>query len=140
MTTDATPSAAGSGTRQSELGALLAGTVSAVAEAQDVLDDHARARAAEYAAAEPGSLALPPLWYAFDSASVDIELSTEVVRVTAADGTPAGTRLLCRTVNPVTVGVYGYHSAAGTRVRLTLTPQRVAATPLPTTEEGPPSP
>lgn len=140
MTTDADPSAAGSGTRQTELGALLAGTVTAVVEAQDLLDGHARARAAEYAAAEPGSLALPPLWYAFDEASIDLELSTEAVRVTPADGGPARTRLLCRTVNPVTVGVYGYRSAAGTRVRLTLTPQRVVPAPLPVPEEGPPSP
>lgn len=140
MTTDADPSAAGSGTRQTELGALLAGTVTAVVEAQDLLDEHARARAAEYAAAEPGSLALPPLWYAFDEASIDLELSTEAVRVTPADGGPARTRLLCRTVNPVTVGVYGYRSAAGTRVRLTLTPQRVVPAPLPAPEEGPPSP
>ncbi len=134
------PSTAGSGTRQTELGALLAGTVTAVVEAQDLLDEHARARATEYAAAEPGSLALPPLWYAFDSASVDIELSAEAVRVTPDDGGPARTQLLCRTVNPVTVGVYGYRSAAGTRVRLTLAPQRVAATPVPASEEGPPTP
>ncbi len=138
-TGDPSPTA-GSGTRQTELGALLAGTVTAVVEAQDLLDEHARARAAEYAAAAPGSLALPPLWYAFDEASVDLVLSTEAVRVASDDGGPARTRLLCRTVNPVTVGVYGYRSAAGTRVRLTLTPQRVAPTPLPATEEGPPSP
>jgi hypothetical protein len=140
VATDADPSAAGSGTRQTELGALLAGTVTAVVEAQDLLDEHARSRAAEYAAAEPGSLALPPLWYAFDEASIDLELSTEAVRVTPADGGPARTHLLCRTVNPVTVGVYGYRSAAGTRVRLTLTPQRVVPAPRPAPEEGPPSP
>ena len=138
-TGDPSPTA-GSGTRQTELGALLAGTVTAVVEAQDVLDAHARERAAEYAAAEPGSLALPPLWYAFDEASIDLELSTEAVRVTPTEGGPVRTHLLCRTVNPVTVGVYGYRSAAGTRVRLTLTPQRVVPAPLPTSEEGPPSP
>ena len=39
--------------------------------------------------------------------------------MTPAEGGPVRTHLLCRTVNPVTVGVYGYRSAAGTRVRLT---------------------
>ena len=86
-TGDPSPTA-GSGTRQTELGALLAGTVTAVVEAQDLLDEHARERAAEYAAAEPGSLALPPLWYAFDEASIELELSTEAVRRDAHRGRP----------------------------------------------------
>ncbi|HET7725245.1 MAG TPA: hypothetical protein VFK68_11445 [Propionibacteriaceae bacterium] len=119
------------GTQQSELGALLAGTVRAVVDAQDVLDDHARQLAAEYAAAEPGTLALPPLWYAFDAVGIDIDLSTEVVRVSAGPGQAPQTQLVCRTLNPVTAGVFGYSAATGTHVHVTLTPQRVAPVPLP---------
>ena len=125
------------GTQQSELGALLAGTVRAVVDAQDVLDDHARQLAQEYAAAEPGTLALPPLWYAFDSVGIDIDLSTEVVRTSGAPGEVPQTQLLCRTLNPVTAGVFGYSASTGTHVHVTLTPQRFVPTALPTTEEAP---
>lgn len=109
------------GSQQAELGALLAGTVRAVADAQDVLDDRARQRAEEYRAAPPGTLALPPLWYAFQDVSIDIQLSAEVVNTS-----PAQTQLVCRTLNPLTVGLFGYSASAGTRVRVTLSPQRVA--------------
>ena len=68
------------GTQQADLGTLLAGTVHAVVEAQDVLDEHARAQAAAFAAAPPGSLALPPLWFAFNDVSIVVEMSSEVVR------------------------------------------------------------
>jgi len=126
------------GTQQAELGALLAGAVAAVARAQDVLDQHAQARVAEYQASPPGSLAVPPLWYAFDSVSIDIELSAEVVR---GAGPGASTSLICRTLNPVTVGVYGYSASAGTKIHLTLAPQRVdPKSPAPTQPEVTPSP
>lgn len=125
------------GTQQSELGALLAGTVRAVVDAQDVLDDHARQLALAYAAADPGSLALPPLWYAFDSVGIDIDLSTEVVRTVVAPGEAPQTQLVCRTLNPVTAGVFGYSASTGTHVHVTLTPQRVVPTVLPPSEEEP---
>jgi hypothetical protein len=126
------------GTQQAELGALLAGAVAAVARAQDVLDEHAQVRVAAYEASPPGSLALPPLWYAFDSVSIDIELSAEVVRGPQPDAT---TSLVCRTLNPVTVGIYGYSASAGTRVHLTLAPQRVVPNgPAPGVPEVTPSP
>ncbi len=125
------------GTQRSELGALLAGTVRAVVDAQDVLDDHARQLAQEYAAAEPGTLALPPLWYAFDSVGIDIDLSTEVVRTSPAPGQAPQTQLVCRTLNPVTAGVFGYSASTGTHVHVTLTPQRVVPTALPAPEEVP---
>lgn len=125
------------GTQRSELGALLAGTVRAVVDAQDVLDDHARQLAQEYAAAEPGTLVLPPLWYAFDSVGIDIDLSTEVVRTVVTAGEAPQTQLLVRTLNPVTAGVFGYSASTGTHVHLTLTPQRVVPTALPASEEVP---
>ncbi len=123
------------GTQSSELGALLAGTVRAVVDAQDVLDDHARRLASEYAAAEPGTLALPPLWYAFDSVGIDIDLSTEVVRTVVAPGQQQTTQLVCRTLNPVTAGVFGYSASTGTHIHVTLTPQRVVPTALPPAKE-----
>ena len=124
------------GTQQSELGALLAGTVRAVVDAQDVLDDHARRLASEYAAAEPGTLALPPLWYAFDSVGIDIDLSTEVIRTTVAPGQAPRTQLLVRTLNPVTAGLFGYAASTGTHVHVSLTPQRVVPV-LPPDKEVP---
>jgi hypothetical protein len=118
------------GAQQAELGVLLAGAVRAVASAQDALDDHARQRAEAYRTAPPGSLTLPPLWYAFDAVTVDIELSSEVVRNTSTGG-PGETQLLCRTLNPITVGLYGYSASTGTRVRVTLSPQRFVPAALP---------
>src|SRR5262245_55526041 len=118
------------GGQSAELGELLAGTVRAVVDAQDVLDDHARAEALAFAAEPAGSLALPPLWFAFDAVSIDIQLSSEVVHRTAADGSQAS-KLVCRTVNPFTAGVYGFSAATGTRVRLTLAPQRIVPTTAP---------
>lgn len=111
--------------QQAELGELLAGAVRAVVEAQDVLDDHAREEARAFAGAPVGSLALPPLWFAFDSVSIDIQMSSEIVRTTARDGSPTSA-IRCRTVNPFTAGVFGYSASTGTRVRVALAPQRVA--------------
>ena len=125
------------GAQQSELGALLAGTVRAVVDAQDVLDDHARLLASEYAAAQPGTLALPPLWYAFDSVGIDIDLSTEVVRTVVGPSQQPTTQLVCRTLNPMTAGLFGYSASTGTHVHVTLTPQRVAPTALPAPKEVP---
>lgn len=107
------------GVQQAELGVLLAGAVQAVVAAQDVLDASARERAEEFLGAPAGTPALPPVWFAFDSVGVEIELSSEVTRT--ADGQ---SRLLCRTLNPVTVGLYGYTSSTGTKVSVRLAPQR----------------
>lgn len=126
------------GTQQAELGVLLAGAVRAVVSAQDVLDDHARRLAEAYQAAPAGSPVLPPLWYAFDAVSVDIELSSEVVHTSTSADRPPVTQLLCRTLNPLTVGLYGYSASTGTRVRVTLSPQRFAPATL-APPEGEPS-
>jgi hypothetical protein len=129
------------GTQQAELGVLLAGAVRAVVDAQDVLDEHARQNAASYLAAPPGSLVMPPLWYAFDSVSVDIQLSSEVVRRAATADRAAETHLLCRTLNPVTAGLFGYSASTGTRVRVALAPQRFIPSPAqPQDPEVPKSP
>jgi hypothetical protein len=126
------------GSQQADLGSLLAGAVRAVVEAQDVLDEHAREQAAVFAAQPPGSLALPPLWFAFDSVAIDIELSSEVARTVPSHG-PDTVRLLCRMLNPVTAGLFGYSAATGTRVRVELSPQRYLPQIVPG-KEAPPSP
>jgi hypothetical protein len=128
------------GTQQAELGVLLAGAVRAVVSAQDVLDDHARRLVEAYQSAPAGSPALPPLWYALDGVSLDIELSSEVVHTVASAERPAATQLVCRTLNPMTVGLYGYSAATGTRVHVSLSPQRFAPATLPLPEGAPPSP
>jgi hypothetical protein len=132
-------SIASAGSRQADLGSLLAGAVRAVVEAQDVLDAHASDRAAAFAAEPQGGLALPPLWFAFDSVAIDIELSAEVAHVSGPDGGPDAVRLLCRMLNPVTAGLFGYAAATGTRVRVELAPQRLRAQTAPR-KEAPPSP
>jgi hypothetical protein len=124
------------GSQQAELGLLLAGAVQAVVEAQDALDEHARERAVAFAAEGPGSLALPPLWFAFETVSIDLELSSEVVRTPPPAGIgPRATQLLCRTLNPVTAGLFGYAAATGTRVRVALSPQRLVPATLPALDD-----
>ncbi len=126
-----------SGTEAADLAALLAGAVRAVVEAQDVLDERAREEAARFAAAPVGSLALPPLWFAFDSVDIDVELSSEIVRTAPPSGGPDTVRLLCRTLNPVTASLFGHSASAGTRIHVALVRQRLA--PLVSREEVPPS-
>lgn len=126
--------------QQAELGSLLAGVVRAVVDAQDNLDGHAREQAAAFAAAPAGSFALPPLWFAFDTVTIDIQLSSEVVRTPSVEHADRyDTRLVCRTLNPVTAGLYGYSAATGTRVTVALSPQRFLPSTL-VAKEAPSSP
>jgi hypothetical protein len=106
--------------QQAELGTLVAGAVEAVVRAQAGLDEQARRRTEEYLEAPAGSLALPPLWYAFQSVSIEIQLSATVRQAAAGDG--GGASLVCRTVNPATVGLYGYEAASGMTVRVVIAP------------------
>ncbi len=109
---------------QAELGELAAGAVRAIVAAQEALDEEARRRAEVYLEAPAGSLALPPLWYAFESVVLELQVSAAVGRGIAADGGPAPV-LMCRTANPTTVALYGYQAAAGMTVRLAVTPSGV---------------
>lgn len=113
-----------------EFGDLLAHTVGAVVSAQERLDAYTLQRRQAYEEAPDGSLALPPLWYAFHNVALDLELSASVVEASAAPaggtaaippGAPAS--LLCRTVDPAMVGLYGYQATVGIRVRLLMGPQ-----------------
>jgi hypothetical protein len=112
--------------QQAELGTLVAGAVRAVVEAQATLDEEARQRTEMYLEAPAGSLVLPPLWYAFQSVVLELELSAAVHSV-AADQPHAGgaSQLLCRTVNPTTVGLFGYEAASGMTVRVVIAPRGI---------------
>lgn len=110
-----------------ELGQLLAGAVSAVVEAQDVLDRHAEAQKVRYAETPDGTLAIPPLWYAFRRVDIEVELSAEFSRewVTPSGQTQGALepRLRCRLLNPTSVGLFGYQASSGLRVQVVLEPQ-----------------
>lgn len=109
-----------------ELGALLGGTLAAVAEAQRRLDDDAMGRTRAWldqGGGDDGDLVPPPLWYTCRSIAVEVELSASVVRHgpppgTAGEGLAGGASLVCRTLDPMSVSLYGYRASAGLRVRL----------------------
>jgi hypothetical protein len=102
-------------------GDLLASTVGAVVQAQEQLDEFAIRRREVYETTPPGQLGLPPVSYVFNAVAVELELSASVSGSRYAD--PAGPALLCRTLNPTMVGLYGYQASAGIRVRLLMEPR-----------------
>jgi hypothetical protein len=101
-----------------EFGELLATTVGAVAQAQDQLDEYTRLRTEAYRAAPDGSVAVPPLWFAFNQVALELEMSA-----TVAGGNTGGGRLMCRTADPTMVGLYGHEASAGVRVKLLMGPR-----------------
>jgi hypothetical protein len=109
-----------------ELGSLLASTIGSVVEAQERIDAYTMHRKQEFEAAPEGSLALPPLWYAFNNVAVEIELSATVrTSQESADArtvvAPAARpQLFCHTLNPTMVSLYGYQASAGLKVQVHL--------------------
>ena len=101
-----------------ELGSLLASSIGAVVEAQQGMDEYTLRRKQEFEKTPEGNLALPPLWYVFDKVSVEMELST-IIRSSER----VQPRLYCQTLNPTTVGLYGYQAAAGLKIRMQLGPR-----------------
>ena len=115
-------------TQLADLSDLLVTTVQAVVKSQETLDDYTRRRQEEYNAAPDGELAIPPLWYAISNVAIELELSASVSeeRVTTPDGTETvRQRLNCKTLDPLSVGLFGYQASAGLRVRLQLGPRGV---------------
>ena len=115
---EASPSAPSLGV---EFGELLASTVGAVARAQEELDAFTLRRRREYEATPEGEVAVPPLWFTFNQVAVELEMSATVAGG-AQDGEAGAGRLLCRTLDPTMVGLYGYQASAGVRVRLMMGP------------------
>jgi len=112
-----------------ELGRLLAGTLGAVARAQDELDAATAKRVEAYRQRDPAVFAVPPLWHVFSNVEVEVALSVSVVQ-TRAEGLGQGglgqggvePRILSRTVNPKAVALYGYAASAGLAVRVRMEP------------------
>jgi hypothetical protein len=98
---------------QAELGDLLAKTVGAVLQAQDQLDAHSAKSTAEFVATPAGTLTIPPLSFLIKEAAIDIEMAATI----------SASHLVCRLVNPQSVGLFGYQASSGTRVRLALAPE-----------------
>jgi hypothetical protein len=110
--------------QEAELGALLASTVKAVLEAQRQMDEFAREQADIWTHTPAGDIALPPLSYVFRNVSIELEMSAAVGA--AVEHAGASPRLLCRLLNPYSVGLFGYQAAAGMKVRLVVGPSGVA--------------
>ena len=102
-------------------GDLLATTIGAVVQAQEQLDAYTLRQRDAYESTPPGVLGLPPVSYVFNAVAVELELSATVSGAAEADG--SGPVLLCRTLNPTMVGLYGYQASAGVRVRLLMEPR-----------------
>ena len=111
-----------------ELGELLASAIESVVEAQSRLDADAMRRTEEFFESADDDLIPPPLWYTCRDVAVEIELSARVEGRATALSRPA---LLCRTVDPTRVALYGYQASAGLRLRLHLEGRG----PLPVTVE-----
>jgi len=111
--------------QSAELGNLLANTIAGVVSAQEKLDRYTEQRQQAYQNTEPGQFALPPIWYLFKNVSLEMELSANVATVALSDnpneeGQP---HLICRTLDPTMVSLYGYQAASGMRVRVEMEPQ-----------------
>ena len=111
--------------QSAELGNLLASTIAGVVSAQEKLDQYTEQRQQAYQNAEPGQFALPPIWYLFRNVSLEMELSANVATVALSDdpaeeGQP---HLICRTLDPTMVSLYGYQASSGMRVRVEMEPQ-----------------
>lgn len=116
-----------------ELGDLLASTIGSVVQAQERLDQYTLDRARQYQAASVGDFALPPLWYLFRSVAIELELSARVSEVQVAKGGAPQPHLVCKTLTPGAVSLYGREAAAGMRVKVQIEPQGYAPVKL---EEG----
>lgn len=105
-----------------ELGQLLSTTIASIVQAQAQLDLYTESRRLAYESAPEGSLAVPPIWYTFKNVALEMELSTtiaEVENINTGEKTP---HLLSRTLNPTSVGLYGYQASSGLRVQIHLVP------------------
>ena len=113
-------------TEATELGDLLANTIGSVVRAQEKLDEYTLARKQAYEEAEPGSLALPPLWYVFKQVGIDLEMSASVSRI-SAPGTPLDDtpHVVCRTLDPTMVALYGHAASSGMKVSVVVEPGSV---------------
>lgn len=105
-----------------ELGELLAHTLGAVAYAQSVLDEATARRVEAFHNTPAEQFAVPPLWHVFSEVQLEVTLSASVARTNTVGGV-GESRLMSRTLNPTSVGLYGYQASAGLTVRISMTPR-----------------
>ena len=108
-----------------ELGNLLSNSIADVVRAQENMDLYTEKRQQAYQNAEPGEFAIPPVWYLFRRVSIEMELSASVAAIALSDdvseeGQP---HIVCRTLDPTMVSLYGYQASSGMRVRVEMEPQ-----------------
>jgi len=106
-----------------ELGKLLANTIASVVGAQEQLDAYSEQRSRSYATAEAGTLTLPPLWYTFSKVIVEMELAATIAH--SSNGEKSGPQIMSKTLNPTSVGLFGYQASAGLKVRVEMQPQGI---------------
>lgn len=106
-----------------ELGQLLSSTITSVVQAQEQLDLYTEARRLAYESAPEGSLVVPPIWYVFNNVAIEMELSSSIAEVENINTGAKSPHIMSRTLNPTTVGLYGYQASAGLRVRVHLEPR-----------------
>lgn len=106
-----------------ELGELLANTIGSVVNAQERIDLYTEKRRQAWENAKEGDMALPPLWYVFNKVSVELELAAKVGNITSPAAKNPGPHLVCQTLTPSVVSLYGRTAAAGLRIRVDLAPQ-----------------
>ncbi|MFN3591742.1 MAG: hypothetical protein ACK4TG_06110 [Thermaurantiacus sp.] len=117
--------------QRAPLGALLAGTVEGIIEAQRALDVDARARLTEIVETPQGDIVLPPLWITISDAEVTVELAATTTRIgPARDGR---VRLDARLPNPATSSLFGQTASTGVTISMRLGPaeQGTAMAPPP---------
>lgn len=112
----------------SELGDLLVGLARAVVRAQAELDAHAADLTTQYMALPDGTLALPPLSYAVNNATIDVEMAATI----------RNQALVCKLLDPTSVSLFGFQASAGTRVHLAIGPSGI--TPIKSTAAPAPEP
>jgi hypothetical protein len=111
-----------------DLSDLLVSTVDAVVKSQERLDAYTQQRQAIYDTTPDGELAIPPLWFAISSVAIELELSTTFThqtRVNEQGEVEQQSRMFCKPLNPLAVGLFGYQASAGLRVRLQMGPRGV---------------
>jgi len=121
--TDARSTAGQAGDALAEvpLSQLLGGIIDGLLRAQDQLDRHAAQQATQFADTPAGTLAMPPLWFAFRDVRVDLEMSASVAAAEPQGAAKKDDRVfLCRLVNPASVSLFGYQASAGLRISLQL--------------------
>ena len=105
-----------------ELGQLLSTTIHAVVDAQEQLDQYTEMRRRAYESAAQGSLAIPPIWYTFNNVAIEMELSSSIAEVEDVNTGLKAPHIVSRTLNPTSVGLYGYQASAGLRVSIHMAP------------------